>query len=271
MKTEGKLWVLFDSAKNKKTKPLSVVQAQMMILTFKSRDMGSYHIWTPGWNEWLPLTEYLQSEQKHFVKAQPPEPVRKPREPSRMLKSVATSLKDPEKTSSSILRYTEMAPEDAAQNVDYGYFYNEFNGDDLSLSGIPEEHGVKIRLSQSDLASLKDRRANPRHDFKIEAVLVTKRGTSFRSYSRNISMTGTLLEDEVPKDFFNKPFELILINKFEKDSSENRVHLTGRIIGDLSNPKRLVFLGHTEELSLKLKKLIDDYNLQQSKLRRNGA
>lgn len=271
MKTEGKLWVLFDSVKNKKTKPLSVVQTQMMILTFKSRDMSNYHIWTPGWDSWLPLTEYLSSEQKHFVKAQPPEPVCKPKEPSKMLKSVTTSLRDSEKTSGSIRTYTEMAKEDVRASVDYGYFYNGFNGDDLSLSGIPDHHSVRIRLSQNDLASMKDRRATPRHDFKIEAVLVTKRGTSFRSYSRNISMTGTLLEDEVPKDFFNKPFELILINKFEKDPRNNRVHLTGRIIGDLSDPKRLVFLGHTDELSLKLKKLIDAYNLQQSKLRRDGA
>ncbi|MBK9323128.1 MAG: PilZ domain-containing protein [Bdellovibrionaceae bacterium] len=273
MKTEGKVWVIFDAKNDKKTRPLSVVQAQMMILAFKTRDLPHYHIWTPGWNEWIPLSNYLASEQKHFVQAQPPEPVIK-KQSNELLKSVKSSLKtdvSEKSTVSGIRRYTEVAPDETPAKVDYGYYYNEFRGDDLTLSGLPDKPNVEIVLSQKDLSSPKDRRANPRHDFKIESILITKKGTSFRSYSRNISLTGTLLEDEIPKDFFNRPFELILINKFEPDPRKNRVHLSGRIIGDLSDPRRLVFVEQSEEVNHKLKKMIDDYSFHQERLRRNGA
>jgi hypothetical protein len=272
MKAEGKIWVIFNSEKHKKTKPLSVVQAQVMILGFKSREMSLYFIWTPGWHDWQPLSEFLVTEQKYFAQAQPPEPPRKPKEPNKMLKSVASALnKDHDQTQLIPQRYTEVAPEEFPQNVDYGYYYNEFTGDDLTLSGIPEGPSVQIKLSRKNLSSAQDRRIAPRHEFKIEAILITKKGASFRSYSRNISLSGTMLEDEVPKDFFNRPFEMILINQSDKEAHKNKVHITGRIIGDLSNPRRLIFIGQNEQILQRLKKLIDSYNLQQAKIRKDGA
>jgi hypothetical protein len=277
MKTEGKIWVIFDSVKNKKTKPLSVVQTQMMILTFKSRELHQYHLWTPGWAEWIPLSQYLASEQKYFVQAQPPEPAPQkapPKDPNLLIRAVASSLKteiSENSTFTGTRRYTQLAPEEPRETIDYGYYYNEFRGDDLSLSGIPDKPALEIILSRKSLPDMRDRRISPRHDLKIEAILLTKKGTSFRSHSRNISLTGTLLEDEIPKDFFNRPFEMILVNKFEQDQRRNRVHLTGRIIGDLSDPKRLMFLHQNDDTNLKLKKLIEDYQVQQARNRQGAS
>jgi hypothetical protein len=192
MKTEGKIWVIFDAVKSKKTKPLSVVQAQMMILSFKSRELSHYHIWTPGWPEWISLSAFLETDQKYFAPAQPPEPVVSKKEPSRMLKSVATSLKTE--------RYAHLIPKAEPEAVDYGYYYNEFNGEDLSLSGLPDKASMDVLLNRKALGSAKDRRLNTRHDFKIEARLMTRKGSVFRTHSKNISLTGILLEDELPKD-----------------------------------------------------------------------
>lgn len=274
MRTEGKIWVIFDSAKNKKTRPLSVVQAQVMILGFKSRELHHYHIWSPGWDEWLPLSNYLASDQKYFVKAQPPEPVAKKKEPSKMLKSISSSLKADisERTSTgSKQRPSIPGSEPDPKNEDYGYYYNGFSGDDLSLSGLPDRPGMQIVLSQNNSTSSRDRRLASRHDFKIEALLLTTKGSTFRSYTRNISLNGILLEDEIPKDFFNRPFEMILINKCEKDPRKSRLHLAGRIIGDLSDPKRLLFIRQTEVDCEKLKKLIEDYTHQQEKIKKSGS
>lgn len=280
MKTEGKIWIIFDSALGKKTKPLSVVQAQMMILTFKVRNLHSYHIWTPGWEEWQPLTQFLSSGQKYFVQAQPPEPLlqkEKQKISDVTVKIRTMDLEDPEVTQAKAIEtslrtnpfYTKVvAPEDL-KKMDYGYYYNEFSGDDLTLSGLPTKPSVDIVISRSELGSPKDRRAAPRHDFKIEAVLLTKKGTSFRTNSQNISLTGTLLEDEIPKDFFHRPFEMILVNKFERDPRKSRVHLTGKIIGDIADPRRLVFLEQDDDTAFKLAKLINDYLTQQSRLKKN--
>lgn len=278
MKSEGKIWVIFDTATEKKTKPMSLVQAQMMILTFKVRSLHQYHIWTPGWSEWIPLAKFLTSNQKYFVQAQPPEPLiqREKQKVSEVTINISNmpseNAKDMQDDSAKTNPfYTNVvAPEDI-RKVEYGYYYNEVHGDDLTLSGLPEKPSVEIVVSRSGLGSPKDRRMSPRHDFKIEAVLLTKKGASFRTYSKNISLTGTLLEDEIPKDFIHRQFEMILVNKFEKDPRKSRVHLTGKIIGDIADPRRLIFLEQDDDTAKKLGKLINDYMNQQARVKKSAG
>lgn len=278
MKSEGKIWVIFDTSTEKKTKPMSLVQAQMMILTFKVRNLHQYHIWTPGWEEWQPLTKFLSSNQKYFVQAQPPEPLMQ-REKQKISEVTINISNMPVEKSKNVREdsvstnphYTNVVAPDDIRKMDYGYYYNEVNGDDLTLSGLPEKPAVEIVVSRSELGSPKDRRATPRHDFKIEAVLLTKKGASFRTYSKNISLTGTLLEDEIPKDFIHRQFEMILVNKFEKDPRKSRVHLSGKIIGDIADPRRLIFLEQDEDTAKKLGKLINDYMSQQARVKKSAG
>ncbi len=266
MKTEGKIWLIFDTATSKKTKPMSIIQAQMMILSFKVRHLHQYHIWTPGWTEWQPLIQFLSSGQKYFVQAQPPEPLIN--KEKQILSEITLKVR---RQDSENPFYTNVVAAEDIRNLDYGYYYNEFNGDDLTLSGLPDKPSIEIVVSRSELGSPKDRRTSTRHEFKIEAILLTKKGTSFRTHSRNISLTGTLLEDEIPKDFFHRPFEMILVNKFEKDPRQSRVHLKGKIIGDISDPRHLVFLEQDKETAIKLSKLINDYTAQQSRLKKTAG
>lgn len=271
MKSEGKIWVIFDASNEKKTKPMSLVQAQMMILSFKVRNLHNYHIWTPGWSEWQPLAQYLSSGQKHFVQAQPPEPLLQKEKQKAAAARAQEQKAKPSEDEKSNPFYTSVVPPEDLRQIDYGYYYNEVNGDDLTLSGVPDKPTVEILVSRAGLGSPKDRRMSPRHDFKIEAVLVTKKGSSFRTYSKNISLTGTLLEDEIPKDFIHRQFEMILVNKFEKDPRKSRVHLTGKIIGDIADPRRLIFLEQDDETAKKLTKLIDDYTTQQARLKKSAG
>lgn len=280
MKAEGKVWVLFDSAANRKTKPMSVVQAQMMILTFKVRNLHNYFIWTPGWEDWQPLTHFLSGNQKYFVQAQPPEPLLQKERKKVFDDEITQNSKvqprslPPITNEDSVITnpfFTNVVAPEKIGKIDYGYYHNEVSGDDLTLSGLPKKPSVDIVLSQKDLGSPKDRRSSARHDFKIEAVLLTKKGSSFRTYSKNISLSGTLLEDDIPKEFIHRQFELILVNKFETTPSKSRVHLTSKIIGDISNPRRLIFVEQDEDTALKIKKLIDDYLRQQSRLKKSAG
>ena len=84
-------------------------------------------------------------------------------------------------------------------------------------------------------------------------------------------MTGTLLEDEIPKDFIHRPFEVILVNKFEKDQRKARVHLSGKIIGDIEDPRRLMFLQQDEDTVLKLKKLLHDYLKELNRMKKSAG
>jgi hypothetical protein len=69
----------------------------------------------------------------------------------------------------------------------------------------------------------------------------------------------------------NRPFDLILINRFEADVRKNRVHLTCRTMGDMSDPKRLAFVGSNQELTSKIGKLLEDYCKQLEKPSRGAS
>jgi hypothetical protein len=73
MKTEGKIWILAETKTSKKTKPLSLVQAQMYILKLRKKDFATTLIWTPGWQNWILLQDFLDSDQTFFVMKQPPQ------------------------------------------------------------------------------------------------------------------------------------------------------------------------------------------------------
>jgi hypothetical protein len=270
LKTEGKVWILFDSVGNKKSKPLSVVQMQMMLLTLKVSTLHQYFIWTPGWDEWVTLPVFLGSGQKYFVQAQPPEPLFK-KEKHKEQQNRKSEAEERRSHNSEPQLFTEVLPSEPMAQQDYGYYYTNFTGDDLTLSGAPETP-MKILISKTTFEAELERRRTKRHELKLEAVLVTKKGTSFRTHSKNISMTGTLLEDEIPKDFFNRPFEMILINRSIIDPKKNRVHLTGRIVGDLSDPRRLAFVEQDEEVTEKLGALLNDYaKLQAQRLKKTAG
>lgn len=261
MKVTGKVWIFYDRQAQKQSRPLSTVQAQMMILKIKTHDPDQFLIWTPGWNEWQSLPEFLASEQDYFVVA--PDPVSPapppPPTPDADDEPTLVVLDRPEDHAeeSASEMYTKVLDVDNAplKKSDYGYFYEDFSADKLDPHA---KHGISFKIP-SKKTSARDRRFAERHNLKIEVVLITKNGRSFKTYSENISLGGTLLEDELPKDFLNARFDLILINKFERNPAKGRLQFQGRIVGDFANPRRLMFIDSDETTLKKLKELLKSY------------
>ncbi|MGE5085991.1 MAG: PilZ domain-containing protein, partial [Bacillota bacterium] len=115
-----------------------------------------------------------------------------------------------------------------------------------------------------------DRRRDERHNFKIEVVLVSKY-KSFRTYSKDISLSGTQLEHEIPNDFLNCPFDLIIVNPYEKDPSKSRLLFRAKIVGDLTDPRRLMFIEQDVEMTLKLDALLKAYVAYQEHIRKSAG
>src|ERR1700692_3659053 len=145
MKSEGKIWILFDAISNKKSRPLSLVQAQMMLLTLKIKRLHQYFIWTPGWEEWQSVPHFLASGQKYFSATLPPEPLLNKERlkefkvpiPVEVVKTEKpVEAKSEEALGGASRFYTKVIPGEPLSKVDYGYYGNEFTGDDLSLSGL---------------------------------------------------------------------------------------------------------------------------------------
>ncbi|HEX7676360.1 MAG TPA: PilZ domain-containing protein [Bdellovibrio sp.] len=293
MKTQGKIWLFFDSEKQMQSKPLSLVQAQAHLLTIKQQDFNKIFMWTPGWPEWVCIRDFLATNQKYFVLTQPPKP---PSEdiidmvppPPRASSSHAKNADVSEDTMTATLNahatepdspYTQVvAGEAMKENPDYGYYHQDFNGDDLDLQKIKQikvDPSMKKKITPREAPTAKqeerrsgaDRRKDTRHNFKIEVVLVSKM-RSFRTYSRDISLSGTQLEDEIPKDFLNQPFDLIIVNPFERDPSKARLLFRAKIVGDLTDPRRLMFIEQDVAMTLRLDALLKAYVAYQDQLRK---
>lgn len=283
MKTQGKVWIIYDAETKTQTKPMSVVQAQVTLLSVASKNTHRYFIWTPGWDEWVCIHEFLESEQKYFAILQPPKPA--PEKPETVTITVtqnapATSYAD------SVYTQVVVGEEPIKEEPLEEYWRQDFNGDQLDLKKIAQKmaktDSTKKKASAHTVTNAKpavkshkdpaptkasDRRKDPRHNFKIEVVLVSK-VRSFRTYSRNISLSGTMLEDEIPKDFLNKPFDLIITNPFEPDPSKARLLFRAKIVGDLTDARRLMFIEQDVAMTLRLDALLKAYVAYQAQLKK---
>lgn len=274
MKSTGKIWIILDKSTQKQTKPLSTLQAQAAVLAISSKHIKRYYIWTPGWAEWLPLQEFLKSEQTYFVVA--PQPQFKDIDDDKTIKlddpseSTITKVIHPDVNDPTAISYTDIedSPAKKGGRVDYGYYHNDFNAEQIDPDA---KHSFKIKMARKKRPRDRDRRVNARHAFKLEVTIISKTGRSFRTYSENISIGGTLLHDELPKEFLNTQFELILVNHFERDIRKGRLHFQGRIVGDYSDPRRLMFMDADLETIRRLEEMLKSYARHQEMKKGRGT
>lgn len=273
MQVQGKIWIIYDAVKKVQSKPMSAVQAQVTLLSLVSRDLSKYFLWTPGWEEWTCLKDFVASEQTYFILSKPPTPCGdKPPSTPDEVETETTSIiehtiKDLESSYTQVV--VGVAPE---RSEDFGYNFQDFNGHELDLAKIkknkPESTKKKIQSKKDDDES--DRRRETRHNFKIEVVLVSKI-RSFRTYSRNISLSGTMLEHEIPKDFLNTPFDLIIVNPFEANPTKARLLFRAKIVGDVRDTRRLMFIEQDSSMTLRLDALLKAYVAYQALVKKTTA
>ncbi|HEY1080066.1 MAG TPA: PilZ domain-containing protein [Bdellovibrio sp.] len=271
MKTRGKIWIIYDAETKKQTKPMSVVQAQVTLLSLSSKKSGRYFIWTPGWDEWVCVRKFLASEQKYFVAQRPPEPQVRSSE-SEKTKTITVTINT--MTPESENPYTQVAlDEGPLKPQEIGGFYDEeFFGEQLDLSKVRKVKSIPVEQKNdfSKSATGQEQRRHPRLNLKIEVVLVSK-VRSFRTYSKNISLSGTMLEDDLPRDFLNKPFDLIIVNPFEKDPTKSRLLFRAKILGDMTHSRRLMFIEQDVQMTERLDSLLRAYLEHQEQLRKSAG
>lgn len=282
MKGTGKIWIIYDAANKRQTKPMSTLQAQMTLLNLKPKEQSRFFLWTPGWTEWVPLPRFMESDQTFFVFAPAPAPDGMPKPPMMDDDKTVTDGVVSEDTVTHIFDSTpEMAPDgdeayttivdsspNAPKDPEYGYYADDFSAEKIDPDA---KHSLKFNLPQNKKpASPQDRRREERHQFKIEVILVNKHGRTFRTYSQNISTGGTLLEEDLPKEFINSRFDLILVNKFERNPAKGRLHFQGRVVGDYQNPRRLMFLDTDDHTKKRLQEMLQSYIDQQKSLKKRA-
>lgn len=251
MKTQGKVWVIYDPESKKQSKPMSVVQAQVVILSLKKKELGRHFIWTPGWTEWVRVDQFLASEQKYFTDIQPPKPgMATVTQTKSVVQETEVGTVTMTTTSEVDALYTVVNLEESTEKQEFGFYAKDFNGDELDISKIQK---IKPSAKKNISNSKKDS-----DGLKIELLLVTKK-SSFRTYTKAISMSGATLAEDLPLDFMKESFDLIITNPFEKDKKKSHLHIRAKIKADLKSSRRLIFAEQDQQMLEQLKAFLSDY------------
>lgn len=287
MTESNRHWIFYESISKTQSNPVSTQDAQLAILKMSEKDTERYFIWTNGWENWQPLKAYLSSNQKIFfsslkaaIKANVPEETitayrtikRSEREvlemqpaddevsgeitKSKFNASISrSSVTNPSITKTS--PYSKIKLEEESYNtteeINDDYRSSEFDGDELQL-----EATVKPKINFSSLKEKSLKHRSDRHELKIEVLLISSTGKTFRSRSQNISLSGTLLEDNIPFDYTEKMFDVIVIDSQQVDPRLQRVSLKAKTIGR-GVTRRVQFIGVTLTVKKSLQDLLEHY------------
>lgn len=268
-------WIFYDSASKTQSNPVDSDDAQLAILKMSAKDTERYFIWTTGWEKWQALKPYLESKQQFFFssfhKGLRPGPsentifahktaIGAEREVLEMKPADKEVEEEITKSSffntlpsSKIYSLISLKEEDIEATDGSAQFGAKFDAEDITFSKIQKP---KIDFKSLNAKNLKDR--SDRHELKIEILLITSKGKTFRSRSQNISMSGSLLEDNIPFEYCGKMFDIVVINTQPCDPKLQRVSLKAKTVGE-GLTQRIHYINMTPNLKKALHNLLENY------------
>ncbi len=233
------LWIVLDSVTKIQSQPLTDEQLQSSVMRMQEKDWDRFFIWTESWEKWQPLRAFLKNNDKNFLGLL--NITKKPEvKENTITKSVTYVRTDSEATSTSY----RPGHKDVEMDIDQIKSGQHKPPEDLNFKKLKDKEDYKTRST--------------RHDLKIEILLISKMGKTFRSYSRNISLTGSLLEDNAPFDYYGEVFDVIVVNRYAKDPAFSRVQVKGITVGD-GVSRRIQFENMTDHVKNRLTILLNEY------------
>lgn len=233
MELTGKMWIFFNVKTQKKTKPAPATKAYDFLNQLDPQDLKYYLGWTPGWKNWMPAKDILQNYVHLFVTPPPTEGL-----------DVETKSHTSLTGSGSEHTFTEIHLNLA------NHFEEEFRPELVNWEKTPA-----LPMLKKDT----DKRKYKRFPHRIEVVIMTKQGKSFRSSSANISLGGALLREPVPADILKDAMDVVVVNPFPDNTTPSHLLMKGRIVGDAKDKRRLMFYDLSDEVRKKLFNILDKY------------
>lgn len=265
MNAEQSFWIFYNISQKIQNQALASKDALQFIFQLKESEYRNYLLWTQGWENWMMLSDFIRTIQtnkmtlQQFFLSYPRLP--KLEELDETLKTITITLELKE----------EITPTKTPTVSGSTPVFSEIKDQTGSLSLVgqsdfhPDELNGELSSSQNPLKkeSSSEKRSAPRHDYRLEILLMSP-DKSFRTYTKNISLSGAYLEDPVPKAIFNSTFEVVVVNRVD----HKKVLLKGRTLGDLSDLRRLKFVDMDPRCKEDLKRCLDQYKESTSLLKK---
>ncbi len=273
---QSQRWILYDSLYKTQSNAISTEDAQMAILKMSEMDTIRFFIWTTGWEKWQPLKGYLESNQTNFISSLAPEKedtyessqvtqkakIRDVIEMKPAEKEIEEEITKSFSLSVSITKtFSVISLEEKDIVFNDENSVHLFNGDDLNIDNVKKP---KVSFKDLNKQGLKDR--SDRHELKIEILLISSKGKTFRSRSRNISMSGSLLQDNIPFDYCGRIFDIVVINKQPCEPQFQRVSLKAVTVGE-GLTRRIHYVNCSKKEKQELQNLLENYIKIQDQLK----
>lgn len=220
---QNQVWLIYDAQNSRQSRPIETQKAKAFCVHLPIEQRPLFFIWTPGWTHWKKVSEYLQESDCFKPSTQNQHANQKVNEPSAPTPNKSEPIKP------------------AAQS--------EFHADHLSPNTITD-----IKPPQSEEGGI-EKRGAVRYDFAID-VVISSSGKTFRSQTENISTSGVRLKDPIPAQMLRPPIEIVIVNKLETDPKKARILFHAKIVGNITDPRRLSFMDPHERSVKELEEML---------------
>ena len=212
------LWMLFDPEKNLKTQVMSTEDMQFSLLKLKTRHIERFLIWSNRDENWSNLRTFLDSDKSPFMK------------------TFLLIGKNRKKENESDEHTVKMEEVTEADKKDIMNSYSQIELEERSVSemtrtGVSQFDGDSLAEKKPENINIDFKNLNQKQkeQFKIEALLSTKKGHLFKTTLTNINLGGAFTQQAIPAPFQDVDFDVLIINNFIPDQHLSRVKVKGKI------------------------------------------
>lgn len=255
-------WVLYDPKKKAQTEKMSQEETQFTLMKMRTREVNDFLIWRSDWLKWKRLKEFIDSEASPFMSTFMD--LNKEKQNSKSASSVL-KLKPVDAETENVIRasFSDVHLEEVKINNVVSTGEQFFDSDQLADKKAGVSSGLSFKgLNKTNALSIK---GGEEDKYKLELLLINPREVMFRTFAKDISLSGTFCERIIPDDFHHADFDLVIINKFISDNQFNRLTLKARLI-ITGNSLYIEYLPMTKTQKESLRAVLEYYVRAQKKL-----
>lgn len=270
---------------------MTTTDAQASILKMRPQDVERFLLWTAGWQNWQPLKIYLESDQKNFVSTFTVSSINGKTEATvkAMIRDVLENPQASDHTRTSAHIQASFRAKNEKKEETITRSYSSIRLEEETISRIVRQEQAELEISEPEVKSFdvdeitwskqekpkldfsnithkKMSKRDLRHLLKIEILLISTKGKTFRSRSKNISLSGSLLEDTIPFDYYDSVFDIVIINAQVKDPTRSRVKMSASVVSKVGNlSQRIQYVNVTIKQKMDLQFMLEEYIEAQKK------
>ena len=255
-------WVLYDPNKKAQTEKLSQEETQFTLMKMRTREVNHFLIWRSDWQKWKRLKEFIDSDSSPFMRTFMD--IDKEKQNSQN-QSSALKMKPVDPETENVIRssFSGVQLEEVKINNVVSTGEQFFDGDQLADKKAGVKSGLNFKgLNKTNALSPK---SSEEDKYKLELLLINPRDIMFRTFAKDISLSGTFCERIIPDDFHHSNFDLVIINKFIADNQFNRLTLKSKLV-ITGNSLYIEYLPMSKTQKESLRAMLEYYVRAQKKI-----